>query len=423
MTSKKPRLPVALSSTGQTAPLLAWLERSGATGIDHLRFEMSPSLGSLGCFAGRDFAVGDVLFSVPWSCIVTYADTEHSPTVALIKEGVASPACVASCSSSSPPSSLMTAELLLWVFLIEQRAAAATSAAAPSSTYGPFVTSLDATSPSPLSWPSDLLHALEATNVATMATAKGTLEQQLELLDRVRRWGEAERKDPGALKVLRDVDLAALLWARGHYLARRYPAHFAGDVKGSSEGPPGVAREVGLENMGALVPLLDILNHSDSEDYLTFDVRDGFLRVLCNYPRKAGDELLSNYGLLSNERLLFAYGFAVENNPYDTVALKLMCRTVATGAAAWRAVVEAEEKERMKVRGPPSPTDWCSPIHAIVHIVYPRRNAGPDDHAERRVAVRPRLGHGLSGGPAVLPELPKWQGCCTRYVHISSLGP
>ena len=316
-TKKKPRLDVALSSTTSYTPLLAWLERCGATGLDHLRFEMSP-LGSLGCFAGRDFAVGDELFSVPWSCIVTFNDTERSPTVALVKEGVA--AAVAASSS------LMTAELLLWVFLIEQRATTDESSSSSSSTYGPFLSSLDATSPSPLSWPGDLLKALEATNIGTMAAAKATLEQQLELLTAVRRWGEVQRKDPHALTVLREhVDLAALQWARGHYLARRYPAHFAGDVKGSSSGPPGVAREVGLENLGALVPLLDILNHSDEEDFLAFDVRDGRLHVLCNHARQAGDELLSNYGLLSNERLVFAYGFAVADNPYDTVALKLMC--------------------------------------------------------------------------------------------------
>jgi hypothetical protein len=49
-----------------------------------------------------------------------------------------------------------------------------------------------------------------------------------------------------------------------------------------------------------------------------------------------------------------------------------------------KALSEAEEKERMKVRAPPppSPTDWLSPSHVVVvHIAYPHRNAGPDEHA------------------------------------------
>ena len=36
-----------------------------------------------------------------------------------------------------------------------------------------------------------------------------------------------------------------------------------------------------------------------------------------------GGELFSNYGLLSNEKLLYAYGFAVQNNSHDAIAVKL----------------------------------------------------------------------------------------------------
>ncbi len=36
-----------------------------------------------------------------------------------------------------------------------------------------------------------------------------------------------------------------------------------------------------------------------------------------------GAELFSNYGLLSNEKLLYAYGFATPDNLYDSIAVKL----------------------------------------------------------------------------------------------------
>ncbi len=35
-----------------------------------------------------------------------------------------------------------------------------------------------------------------------------------------------------------------------------------------------------------------------------------------------GDEAFSNYGELSNEQLLFAYGFTIPENIYDKVAIK-----------------------------------------------------------------------------------------------------
>ena len=57
---------------------------------------------------------------------------------------------------------------------------------------------------------------------------------------------------------------------------------------------------------------------------------DGCLRVICNYARKKGEELFSNYGLLSNEKLLFAFGFCIENNPHDSMTLKLMCRNTSS---------------------------------------------------------------------------------------------
>ena len=40
-------------------------------------------------------------------------------------------------------------------------------------------------------------------------------------------------------------------------------------------------------------------------------------------PPVQGCELFSNYGALSNEKLLFAYGFALPDNPFDAFAVKL----------------------------------------------------------------------------------------------------
>jgi hypothetical protein len=44
----------------------------------------------------------------------------------------------------------------------------------------------------------------------------------------------------------------------------------------------------------------------------------------CAFLSVQGDELFSNYGPLSNEKLLFAYGFALSNNPFDAVSVRLI---------------------------------------------------------------------------------------------------
>ena len=96
-----------------------------------------------------------------------------------------------------------------------------------------------------------------------------------------------------------------------------------------------------MGNIGSLVPLLDILNHNHDREWLKFTISSGKLQVICNHPvdivsnyfslqiRSSntflvqGEELYSNYGHLSNEQLLYAYGYALDNNPYDTYPVKL----------------------------------------------------------------------------------------------------
>ena len=87
-------------------------------------------------------------------------------------------------------------------------------------------------------------------------------------------------------------------------------------------------REATLDKLGIFVLALDILNHGDAdEEWLRLEKSKEGLRVICNVPRKEGEEMWSNYGNLSNGRLLFAYGFALEDNPDDEVALHLIVGT------------------------------------------------------------------------------------------------
>ena len=253
---KKSRL-----SSSNSTDLLSWMTL--AHGINDLSFCKS-ELGSLGCFAKRNFAVGDLLFAVPTSYILTYHDANNSKEVVLIREGVQS-LHDAGTLQSSPQ--VMTTELLVWVFMIVQWKT-------HDSVFGPYMKSLDSVSPSPLSWPHDLLLALQSTNIGDMKSSIEMLTKQCALLAEVYEWGIINNRDISFLHP-NIVNMTTLTWARGHYLSRRYPSRFGGD-KGNinkSHCHANDARELDMDNLGALVPLLDILNHDDTQEYLRFDVR------------------------------------------------------------------------------------------------------------------------------------------------------
>ncbi len=55
-------------------------------------------------------------------------------------------------------------------------------------------------------------------------------------------------------------------------------------------------REYGMQNLGVMVPLLDILNHDSSQEWLRFEVKDEALQVICNVPRKKVNYLCIHNG-------------------------------------------------------------------------------------------------------------------------------
>lgn len=322
-TNKKPRVEhgsISTTSTGQNLTnLLDWLKVCGVKGLEDDRFHFKSSNG-LGCFASKDFKFNDLLFAIPLKCIISLSDANSSKISKLLRQ--------AAHSFGEP--TLVTSELLIWIFMIQQLADT-------KSHFNPFLQSLDSESPSPLSWPTDLQAALNGTNMSTMSASKSSIKRHAKFLDEVRRWALETNRDFSFLGS-DTFNLSSLIWARGHYLARRYPVEFsvksiidgssscvsrfnntANDDNGDLDG-----REVGMMNLGALVPLLDILNHSPEREWLTFKVEGEYLYVVCNYPIEKGNEMFSNYGSLSNEMLLYAYGFCLENNSDDALTLQLM---------------------------------------------------------------------------------------------------
>ena len=253
---------------------------------------------TLGCFAGAgNFEKGDVLFSVPQNKMFGLNQCKNTSLTKQLRD-------FARNERKNPH--LVTSELLIWLHMIQARAN-------PASDFYPYFISLDETSPSPLSWPDSLQQdALAGTTLQTfLGAVRASLQEHAVFV-------QSAGLDAGV------YSYDALVWARGHYLARRYPGKYGGID--ASVGDAHDGREMGLENLGVLVPVLDIINHDAEEEWLQLRLTDEKLDIICNQPRPRGSQLYSNYGSLSNERLLFAYGFAIEDNPHDTFTFRMMAR-------------------------------------------------------------------------------------------------
>ncbi|KAG8897407.1 hypothetical protein FRB99_008167 [Tulasnella sp. 403] len=85
-----------------------------------------------------------------------------------------------------------------------------------------------------------------------------------------------------------------------------------------------------------LLPIVDSLNHARGQpvtwlvedspaDSTETSTRDDSLRisVVCGTDVPAGCEVFNNYGAKPNSELILGYGFALENNPDDTIVLQL----------------------------------------------------------------------------------------------------
>lgn len=304
--SKQPRLHDgrhAISSLSD--PLCEWLAVNHV-GMNGISFAQS-TLGSLGCFADKRFEVGDLMFTVPKQCLFGIENVEGSGLARFLVQEAEALGQAERC----------TAELLLWISMILAKHT-------PSALHYACMNSLDACSPSLLSWPSDLLGALRGSNLgSSLHTLSCSLEQKAALLQAIYSRCPAAAQAQGLTEGMCSAD--ELRWAAGHYLSRRYPGKYQQPSSSSSSSSSLLLqhREAGIGNMGVLVPLLDILNHNDQQDWLSLQLSAEGLQVICKYPRDKGEELFSNYGQLGSEQLLFAFGFALPANAHDDFALQL----------------------------------------------------------------------------------------------------
>ena len=244
--------------------LLSWLKRHGTIGLDHLEFKSSRHAG-LGCFAKKTFEVGDPVFIIPHVCILTFGKVLESSSIQTLQQEAIRKGL----------NEGLTAELLVWLYMSEESRNSL-------SHFGPYLRSLDRQHlPTAVRWDEDLLEALAGTNLAaSLADIFPSIANNAQL---VRRIAESPSSEIDLSPVLDAGTEDDLLWARSHYLSRRYPARFGGDEECYAGQLKLQSREKGLANMGCLCPLLDILNHKSEVEWLTFQVTEDALHVICNH--------------------------------------------------------------------------------------------------------------------------------------------
>ena len=85
--------------------------------------------------------------------------------------------------------------------------------------------------------------------------------------------------------------------------------------------------------LGALLPGLDMMDHASGHP-IGWEAGGGTVRFRCRVPVAAGEPLYNNYGPKGNAELLFTYGFALMDNPMDTVEGIWVARSPAVASCA-----------------------------------------------------------------------------------------
>ena len=252
--------------------LINWLSEIGVTGLDGIYFKLA-SCGTLGCFANKDFCKGDTIFAIPQEYIFSLFGCQHT---ALSKVFI-------QCCQKIGVIDQISKELILWINMIAMRGEDSTG-------FHIYFNSLDKCTPSLLSWDPVILESISETNLGnSLAAASNLLSKYAKLFDTIRQFLP---KDCISMFPESTFNRTTLSWAYGHYLARRYPLRVAVTPeninKTAALDEVIVHKEDGLGNLGTIVPLLDILNHDHSENWLDLVVndKDHKLYVNCNYPVK-----------------------------------------------------------------------------------------------------------------------------------------
>jgi hypothetical protein len=365
-------LPLSATNAKAWAACADWLKKSGAKGLDRVMFaetttsSSSTSMGGFGCFAKRDFSVGDTIFEIPGSCVFGMDQVTSDVGDEKKKNKSSSKGSKKSSTSSSSSSNdrmeliaarvrdtatrlnkpdLCSHELLLWLGMIEANTN-------PKSGFHSYMRSLDQhTTPSVMHWPPALKSVLGKVGPSgnrLVPDVEALLDDHLDLLEKARelysvrdqeRSGQGDEEEDWLPAEV--FNRTSLIWAYGHYKSRRIPITLPEQDSDSISKVSKLAAKNGGGQCGVLVPALNVMNHGPAGTQWTQLERtasNGY-KLVCTTQRKAGEEIYASAytaadgpdakfsGAASNEALLYHYGYARSNNEDDEVTIHLVVGT------------------------------------------------------------------------------------------------
>ena len=248
--------------------------------------------------------------------------------------------------------------------------------------YDEYLWSLPRESPEPCSWSEEERNMLSGTQLAKQVEGQlRLLREEYDRVAAELKEQETSNGDDATAAFLQlppfDLDgrgvMPSLLWARGCHISRSFPRSlvdaanvdmddakkdngsdngddettllkvqlggwsvpkitYSGPVEsapspddsttdGLSQGnnattPPDPTKIAGT--LGVMFPFYDMLDHQAGHS-ITWEAGNGTIRFRCVDEIKAGEQIYNNYGPKGNQELLFTYGFAIEDNPLDSV--------------------------------------------------------------------------------------------------------
>eukprot|EP00656_Telonema_subtile_P001976 TRINITY_DN10859_c0_g1_i3.p1 TRINITY_DN10859_c0_g1~~TRINITY_DN10859_c0_g1_i3.p1 ORF type:complete len:402 (+),score=67.15 TRINITY_DN10859_c0_g1_i3:36-1241(+) len=273
--------PAKRSKSDRFGPMISWLRKQGAVGLEHLEVRPSTTIGD-GLFSKRAITPGGLIASIPQSSVLSVERAVESAHGATCK-GV--------------HGDKISGEWVLLLWMVRGRED-------PTHPFYTYLTSLPEEASATPWWPQDTLELLASSSLGASTKAvqqefeaafnqivPPLLEQHLEAFECASREG--------------------LTWAYDMYHSRRYPVKLCSWLEPDA-------------HAGVLLPMLDLLNHKN-ETAIQWTGTDNGIEFSTAEPEgiPADIEVVNNYGPKSNAMLLLRHGFAIPENRFDTYPLQL----------------------------------------------------------------------------------------------------
>ncbi|KAL6746522.1 hypothetical protein V8C86DRAFT_2940393 [Haematococcus lacustris] len=308
--------------SSSSRPLHTWVRSNGGQVADAVQITSFGDGGGYGLSAGQSVSAGDRLIMLNRRCMLTYDETCDPRLLAVIDQ---------------VPAELWGAKLALQ--LLNHRLMAA------SSPYAAYIAQLPVgVAGVPIFFSREAINALEYPPVTEQV--KKRCRWLYDFSTKVLAGLAGAPGDPfgGA-----HVDINALGWALACVTSRAF-------------------RVRGPSHPAALLPLIDMCNHSFQPNCEVLPVEGGGCSLVAKHSIAAGDALLISYGPLPNDFLLMDYGFLQPDNPHDRVQLRFDLDLIQVGVELAR--VYGPDQKPLELQ----PSRWQSRVLAQLGLQGPGAN-------------------------------------------------